>query len=422
MRRKVAITGLGMVTPVGLSAESTWAALRAGTSGVRALTEFSTEKLRTDVVASVEGLVKTQHLSNKEAEIYGRVVPFVLSACVEAMVQAGLDFPKAEDGQPAAEFPLGRDRVGCLMSTGQGAVDIFEEQILKSHEKGPRVVSPFFIPSVMLNIVSAIVSMRYGLMGPSYNIASACATGSHSIATGALLIEAGEADVMIVGGSEAATRVNTIAGFGNARALGRSIEGDPAKTSRPFDQKRNGFVMGEGAGALVLEGEDSAKARGATILSYVAGFGMSSDGDHLTRPHPEGLGLQLAIKNALRRANIGPTDVGYINPHATSTPQGDKAEYAALKAVFGDALGTIPMSATKSLLGHLLGGAGGVEGAVTVMSLRDQIAHPSINADELDADMALNLLRSETQLDARFALKVSAGFGGHNCALVFERP
>lgn len=429
-RRQVVVTGVGMVTPLGHDAESTWSALREGRSGVGFITEFSTEKLRSDIAAMVKDYDARAHLSNKEADIYGRVVPFSLGAAVEAIRQAGLDFPKAEDEVPRpwddspsrARLPIDPAKIGCLMSTGQGAVDIFEQQILKSAERGPRAVSPFFIPSVMLNIVSALVSMRYGFMGPSYNIASACATGTHSVATGALMIEAGEADVMVVGGSEAATRLNTVAGFGNARALGRSVDGDPTKTSRPFDLKRTGFVMGEGAGALVLEAEESAQRRGAKILARVSGFGMTTDGEHLTRPHTEGIGLRLAIKRAIERAGITPADIGYINPHATSTTQGDVAEYLALRHVFGERLGKIPMSATKSMLGHLLGGAGGVEAAVTVLSLRDQKLHPSINVDEIDPQFDLDLVAKERDADVKYALKVSAGFGGHNCALVLGRP
>lgn len=424
MKRRVVVTGVGMVTPLGHDAESTWAALRAGRSGVGFIEDFPTDKLRSDVAAMVKGYDPRAFLSNKEAEIYGRVVPFSLGAAIEALRMAGLDHPKPEDEVPRPggdRLPVDPSRIGCLMSTGQGAVDIFEQQILKSAERGPRAVSPFFIPAVMLNIVSALVSMRYGFMGPSYNIASACATGTHSIATGTLLIEAGEADVMVVGGSEAATRLNTVAGFGNARALGRSVDGDPTKTSRPFDKKRTGFVMGEGAGALVLEAEESAKRRGATPLARVAGFGMTSDGEHLTRPHSEGVGLRLAIERALARAGIGPGDVSYINPHATSTTQGDLAEYAALKDVFGEQLANIPMSATKSMLGHLLGGAGGVEAAVTTLTLRDQVMHPSINVEELAEGLALDLVRAERAAELRYALKVSAGFGGHNCALVLAR-
>jgi 3-oxoacyl-[acyl-carrier-protein] synthase II len=424
MSRPVVVTGVGMVTPLGHDAETTWRALRDGKSGVGFITEFSTEKLRSDISAMVKDFETQKFLSSKEADIYGRVVPFCLGAAVEALAQAGLDVPRPDDEIPrpgSTRLAVDPTRIGCLLSTGQGAVDIFEQQILKSHERGPRAVSPFFIPSVMLNIVSALVSMRYGFMGPSYNIASACATGTHSIATGTLMIEAGEADVMVVGGSEAATRLNTVAGFGNARALGRSLDGDPTKTSRPFDKKRTGFVMGEGAGALVLEAEESAKARGATILARVLGFGMTSDGEHLTRPHTEGLGLKLAAERAIKRAKLTPADIDYINPHATSTTQGDIAEYLALKSVFGDRLAQIPISATKSMLGHLLGGAGGVEGAVTVMSLRDQELHPSINVDELDPDFALDLVQTARKGDYKTALKISAGFGGHNCALVFGR-
>jgi 3-oxoacyl-[acyl-carrier-protein] synthase II len=423
--RKIVVTGVGMVTPLGHDRESTWNALLAGESGVRKITEFSTEKLRSDVAAMVQGYDPKRHLSAKESEIFGRVVPFALGAAVEAIAEAGFDKPKPEDEVAAigvsARLGVDPTRIGCLMSTGQGAVDIFEEQLLKAHEKGPRVVSPFFIPSVMLNVVPALVAMRYGFMGPSYNIASACATGTHAVATSAMMIEAGEADVMIAGGSEAATRVATVAGFGNARALGRSIDGDPTKTSRPYDKRRNGFVMGEGAGAIVLEEEAHARARGAKILARVSGYGMTSDGHHLTGPHADGLGLRLAILRALARAGIEPGDVGYINPHATSTPQGDLAEHRALAAVFGDRLASIPISATKSMLGHLLGGAGGVEAAVTVLSLRDQRIHPSLNADELDEGVALDLPKQARAVDLAYALKLSAGFGGHNCALVFGR-
>ncbi len=424
MKRRVVVTGVGMVTPLGHDAESTWAALLEGRSGVGFITDFPIDKLRSDVAAMVRDYDPKAFLSNKEADIYGRVVPFALGAAIEAIRQAGLDVPKAEDEVPrpgVGRLPVDPARIGCLMSTGQGAVDIFEQQILKSAERGPRAVSPFFIPSVMLNIVSALVTMRYGFMGPSYNIASACATGTHSVATGTLMIEAGEADVMVVGGSEAATRLNTVAGFGNARALGRSIDGDPTKTSRPFDKKRTGFVMGEGAGALVLEAEESAKARGARVLATVEGFGMTTDGENLTRPHSEGVGLRLAIERAIARAGIGPGDIGYVNPHATSTPQGDVAEVLALRAIFGARLASIPISATKSMLGHLLGGAGGVETAVTVLSIRDQRIHPSINVDELDPELELDLAREQRALDLRHALKVSAGFGGHNCALVLGR-
>ena len=245
-KRRVVITGVGMVTPLGHDAASTWSALLAGRSGVGFLTDFPTDKLRSDVAAMVRDFDATRFLSAKEADLFGRVLPFALGAAVEALAQAGLDFPKADDEIPrpgVGRLPVDPARIGCLMSTGQGAVDIFEQQILKSAERGPRAVSPFFIPAVMLNIVAAMVSMRYGFLGPSFNIASACATGTHSLATSALFIEAGEADVMVVGGCEAATRVNTVAGFGNARALGRSIDGDPTKTSRPFDKRRNGFVM-----------------------------------------------------------------------------------------------------------------------------------------------------------------------------------
>jgi 3-oxoacyl-[acyl-carrier-protein] synthase II len=419
-RRRVVVTGLGVVSPLGNDVETTWRALLAGQSGVGFIRDFSTEKLRSDIAASVKDFDVSPFLGAKEAEIHGRVTHFCVAAATEAMTHAGLSHlrPASPDDVDEARR---RSRMGCLVSTGMGSVDVFEAQIDKSRERGPRAVSPYFVPGVMPNAAAAVISMRFGLMGPSFNLASACATGTHSIATGTLMIESGDADVMLVGGSEAATQLNTVAGFGNARALARSVEGDPTKASRPFDKKRSGFVMGEGAGALVLEAEEHAKARGAVPLAYVAGFGMATDAEHLTRPHSTGLGLAFAVEKALQRAGIGPGDVGYINPHATSTMAGDVAEYESLRRVFGDRLAEIPMSATKSMIGHLLGGAGAVESIAVVCSLRDQTLHPSINVDDLDPVFAIQLVAARREADVRYALKCSAGFGGHNCALVLER-
>lgn len=422
MRRRVAVTGLGVVSPVGNDVPTFWESLLAGKSGVGFITEFPTDKLRSDICASVKGFDIAQHMSPKEADIYGRVTHFSLGAAVEALAHAGLAGLRRTDDGPGPDVPgIDRTMIGCLMSTGQGSVDVFEEQIARSAARGPRAVSPYFIPGVMPNGGAALIAMRYGLMGPSFNIASACATGTHSIATSALMIEAGEADVMVAGGAEAATRLNTVAGFGNARALARAFEGDPTRASRPFDKKRSGFVMGEGAGALVLEAEEHARARGATILAYLAGFGMTTDAQHLTRPHAEGKGLSLAVERAIARAGVTPADIDAINPHATSTPHGDLAEVVALRHVFGDRLAEIPMSATKSMIGHLLGGAGAVESIAVVCSLRDQILHPSINVEELDPECRVRLVRERQRASVRWAVKSSAGFGGHNCALVFER-
>ncbi len=422
MRRRVAVTGLGVVSPVGNDVATFWESLLAGKSGVGFITEFPTDKLRSDIAASVKGFDVSRYLSAKEADVYGRVTHFSVAAAEEALGHAGLGgLRKPDEGAPAELPGVDRTMIGCLMSTGQGSVDVFEEQVAKSAARGPRAVSPYFIPGVMPNGAAALISMRYGLMGPSYSLASACATGTHSIATSALMIEAGDADVMVAGGAEAATRLNTVAGFGNARALARALDGDPTKASRPFDKRRTGFVMGEGAGALVLEAEEHARARGAPILAYVAGFGMTTDAEHLTRPHAEGKGLALALGRAIRRAGIAPGDVDYINPHATSTTQGDVAEVLALRAVFGEHLARIPISATKSMLGHLLGGAGAVETIAVVCSLRDQVIHPSINVDEIEPDLGIDLVRERRPAPIRWAAKCSAGFGGHNCALVLER-
>ncbi|WP_437940788.1 beta-ketoacyl-[acyl-carrier-protein] synthase family protein [Sorangium sp. So ce341] len=443
MRRRVVVTGIGAVCPLGNDVATTWQNLLAGRSGVDYIRDFPVDKLRSDIAASVKGFDVGKYLSPKEADIYGRVTHLSLAAAVEALREAGIAplqrAPAADDeaaegaapraagaagaagAAPTRDGGLDRTRVGCLMSTGMGSVEIFEEQIARSAARGPRAVSPYFIPGVMPNGAAALIAMRYGLMGPSYNLASACATGTHSIATSALLIEAGEADVMVAGGAEAATRLNTVAGFGNAKALARAVDGDPTRASRPFDRRRQGFVMGEGAGALVLEEEQHARARGARPLAVVAGFGMTTDAEHLTRPHSEGLGLALSLERALARAGVAPQAIGYINPHATSTPQGDAAEVLALRRVFGERLPRIPISATKSMIGHLLGGAGAVETIAVVCSLRDQLLHPSINVDELDPEWSLDVVRERRSVDLRHAVKCSAGFGGHNCALVLER-
>ncbi|HMJ50838.1 MAG TPA: beta-ketoacyl-[acyl-carrier-protein] synthase family protein [Polyangiaceae bacterium] len=408
MVARIAVTGMGLVSPLGLDVRSYWHGLLEGRSGVSFITAFPTERLRSDIAAQITDFDPSRWLDDKEQVIYGRVVQFAVAAAAEAIAEAKLD-------------AIDKTRVGVLLSTGQGAVEIFEEQIKRSNERGPRAVSPYFIPGVMLNAVSAVVTVKHGFMGPSFNIASACATASHSIAVSAMMLLSGEADVMIAGGGEAATRLNTVAGFGNARALARAFQGDPTRASRPYDADRSGFVMGEGAGALVLETEAHAKARGATPLAYVVGWGMSSDAEHITRPHPDGLGLRLAIEAALRRAAISPSEVGYINPHATSTPQGDIAEYHSLKQVFGSALPQVPISATKSMIGHLLGGAGAAEAIAVVCSLRDQRLHPSINVDRLDPIFEIDLVRRARKCDVRYAISSSAGFGGHNCVLAFER-
>jgi 3-oxoacyl-[acyl-carrier-protein] synthase II len=408
MKRQVVVTGLGIVSPLGCDVPSYWRRLCAGESGVSFITEFPTDKLRSDIAASVRDFDPSPHFSHKEQEIYGRVTQMSLVAAVEAVEHAALS-------------DVDKTRIGCLMSTGQGAVDIFEQQIEKSRERGPRAVSPFFVPGVMPNSAAALVSMRFGFMGPSFSVASACATGTHSIATSGLLIEAGEADVMIAGGAEAATRLNTVAGFGNARALAKAVDGDPTKASRPFDVDRKGFVMGEGAGVVVLEELDHARARGKEPLAYLSGWGMTSDAQHITSPHSEGTGVRLAVERALARAGLRPDDIDYLNPHATSTKLGDIAEIRALEQVFGERLASLPMSATKSLIGHLLGGAGAAEAIAVVCSLRDQRVHPSLNVDNLDPDFRLRVITRCEELRIRHALKVSAGFGGHNCALVLSR-
>lgn len=407
--RRVAITGLGAITPLGSDVPTFWRGLREGRSGVRALDRFANEQLRTDCAATVEDFPTDHLLDPRMRQLQGRVTLMLLAAAHEALGQAEL--PKEA-----------KSRTGVLLGTGQGPVDVLDAHYERVAQRGFRATSPFFIPSAMPNAASALLSIDQELRGPSFTLASACATGAHAISTGALFIATGEADAMVVGGGEAAILPGCLAGFGNARALARSYEGDPARASRPFDKARSGFVIGEGAGALVLEAEELARERGAKILGWVVGWGASSDAEHIARPHSEGLGLRLAVERALSRAQIAASEIGYINPHATSTPQGDIAEYLALKAALGDALARTPISATKSMIGHLLGGASAVESVATVCSLRDGLAHPSINIDDRDPVFDLDLVEGGPRsIDARYALKTSAGFGGHNAALVFER-
>jgi 3-oxoacyl-[acyl-carrier-protein] synthase II len=404
---RIAITGLGVVSPLGSDVETMFDRLLAGESGVGPLDLFPIDKLRTDCAAIVRDFDASKALDEKERELHGRVTQMLVVAAEQAVAQAAMPATSAE-------------RVGVLLGTGQGAVEIIENNVHKVAERGVRSVSPFFIPTAMPNAASALVSIRHGYRGPSFTIASACATGTNAMAIGGLLIAAGEADAMIVGGGEAALFPNCVAGFGNARALAKSHEGDPKRASRPFDKHRNGFVIGEGAGALVLESEAHAKARGAKILAYLDGWGQTSDAEHVARPHPEGRGLQLAIEAALRRAGMTPNDLAYVNPHATSTQAGDIAEYHAMRAALGAQAAKIPISATKSMIGHLLGGAGAVESVATVMTVHRRSIHPSINLDERDPIFELDIVTERRALGAGAALKTSAGFGGHDCALIIS--
>jgi 3-oxoacyl-[acyl-carrier-protein] synthase II len=407
--RRVVVTGLGVVSPVGNDVETFWGALRAGRSGVSLIDLFPIDKLRTDVAAIVREVPESSALSAKEREMHGRVTQMLCAAGEQAVMQAGL---ASLPGDAA-------DRVGVILGTGQGPVEILERNFEKVHERGVRTVSPYFIPTAMPNAATALVSIRYGFRGPSWTMASACATAMHALIAAALLVESGDADAMVVGGGEAALYPSCLAGFGNARALARSFEGDPKRASRPYDVGRTGFVIGEGAGALVIEAEEHARARGATVLATLLGWGSSSDASHLVRPPDDGAGLALAIDRALRRAEIAPSDLGYLNPHATSTQAGDVAELRAMERALGAALRDAPVSATKSILGHLLGGAGAVETIATVCSVRDAVIHPSINLDAKDAVFAeLDVATRERAMTKRIALKLSAGFGGHNAALV----
>jgi 3-oxoacyl-[acyl-carrier-protein] synthase II len=412
-RHRVVITGLGLVTPVGNDVKTAWAALLAGTSGAATITQFEpTEEFSTRFACEVKGFDPEQHMDRKEVRRTDRFAQFALAVSHEALLHSGL----GEDLAPAD-----RERVGVLIGSGIGGIATFEEQTRIMIERGPRRVSPFFVPMFIPDMASGLVSMRYGAQGPNYATVSACASSAHALGNSFRLIQGGEADVMITGGTEATVTPLTIAGFGNMRALS-SRNDSPETASRPFDADRDGFVLGEGAGTMILESLEHALSRGATILGEMVGYGQSADAYHMTAPAPEGAGAQLAMRAALRDAELEPGDVDYINAHGTSTPANDVNETRAIKAVFGDAARNLVVGSTKSMTGHLLGAAGGVEGIITTLVARTGQIPPTINFSTPDPECDLDYAHNDRRdREVRAALTNSFGFGGHNVCLAVRR-
>ena len=411
MERRVVITGLGMLSPLGNSVAENWENALAGKSGIGPITLFDASRLNTQFGGEVRGFDPSTVMDRKEVKRYERFVHFALGAAAEAVADSGLTF----EGELA-------ERSGVVLGTGMGGLLAIEETRMVLNEKGPGRVSPFFIPSCIINMAPGLVSMKYNLLGPNYSTVSACASAGHALADAYHFIQRGEADVMLTGGTESVMTELAFAGFNSARALSTRNE-NPQAASRPWDKDRDGFVMGEGAGLLVLEELEHAKARGAKIYAEVIGAGMSADAYHITAPHPEGLGAKLAIKGALRSAGIRPEEVGYINAHGTSTDLGDKGETEAIKAVFGEHAYKLAVSSTKSMHGHLLGAAGGVEAILTVLALKHQVLPPTINLENqdpaCDLDYVPNKARKVEGLEV--ALSDSFGFGGTNITLAFRR-
>ena len=408
-RRRVVITGLGLISPVGNSVEEGWQNIIAGVSGIAPITRFDTTTFPVKFAGEVKNFDITQYISAKDARRMDTFIHYGLAAGMQAVRDAGLDKEGAADPE----------RVGVAIGSGIGGLPLIEETKHEYDAAGVRKVSPFFVPGSIINMISGNLSIEFGFKGPNLSIVTACTTGTHSIGEAARIIEYGDADVMVAGGAESTVSPLGMGGFCAARALSTRND-DPATASRPWDKDRDGFVLGEGAGVLVLEEYEHAKARGARIYAEVAGYGMSADAYHITAPNMDG--PRRSMVNALKNAGMGPADVQYVNAHGTSTPLGDKNESDAIKAAFGDAAKDIVVNSTKSMTGHLLGGAGGVESLFTVLAIHHQISPPTfniINQDpECDLDYCANTARP-MKIDV--ALKNNFGFGGTNGSLVFKR-
>jgi 3-oxoacyl-[acyl-carrier-protein] synthase II len=407
---KVVVTGLGAVTPLGLDVATSWQGICAGTSGAANIDQFDASAFTTRFSASVKSFSVEGYLESRDAR---RMDPFIQYGMV-AGIQAFRDSGFEVTDQNA-------HRVGCAIGSGIGGIGSIEDTAMLVEQKGPKRVSPFFVPGAIINMIAGNLSILYNLQGPNLAVVTACTTGTHNIGLGARLIAAGDVDAMLVGGAEMATTPVGIGGFAAARALSTRND-DPESASRPWDADRDGFVLGDGAGILLLESYDSAKARGAHIYCELTGFGMSGDAYHMTSPPEDGRGAAAAMQQALNDAELEPADIGYVNAHGTSTAAGDLAETLAIKAVFGDHASELAVSSTKSMIGHLLGAAGSVEAILTILALRDGVAPPTINLDNPSPGCDLNFVPHHAQERVmRHALSNSFGFGGTNGSLIFSQ-
>ena len=407
-KTRVVVTGLGAITPLGNTLDESWRHALDSKSGATFLDEFDTSNSRVRIGAPIKDFDPAAYFDKSEARRFDRFILIGQAAAVQAIQQAGLD---------TAPDP---SRIGVAMGSGIGGINTIEAQHSVLIDRGPRRVSPFFVPSSIINMISGNISIKYGFEGPNIAIVTACTTGTHNIGYGARAIQYGDADAMVVGGSEWSTSPLTIAGFSSMRALSTRND-DPVGASRPWDRGRDGFVLGDGAGALIIESEEHARARGAEILCELTGFGMSADAHHMTSPPDSGRGAVTSMRNALKDADMDSQDIGYINAHGTSTPQGDVAEAQSIKEVFGRDT-KIPVSSNKSQFGHLLGAAGAVEAAFSIMSLRDQVAPPTINLDDPDDECDLDFVpHTAKQVSVTSVLSNSFGFGGTNGTLIFSK-
>ncbi len=411
--RRVVVTGLGALTPIGNSVPDFWDAMMAGRSGAGPITHFDTAAYATTFACEVKDFNPGDYLDPKEARRLDPFAQFAIVAADEALQDAGLD--------TEALSPEEKTRIGVVMGSGIGGMKLFQDQVVTYAEHGPRRLSPFFVPMMIIDMAPGLISMRHGLHGPNYATVSACATSNNALGDAWMVIKAGLADIMVAGGTDASITEVGLGGFGNMKALSTRND-EPMTASRPFDATRDGFVMGEGAGALILEEYEHAKARGATIYAEVVGLGMSADAHHISAPHPEGLGAKLAMEQALDSAGLEPEAVDYLNMHGTSTPLGDVAETKAIKAVFGDHAYQMNLSSTKSMTGHLLGAAGAVEAIASVLAITNGKVPPTINFETPDPACDLNYTFNTPQdRDVTVALSNAFGFGGHNTCVVFKK-
>lgn len=411
-RRRVVVTGLGCLSPVGNTVEAAWANLLAGQSGIDLITHFDASNFACKIAGEVKGFDLESYISAKEARTMDTFIHFGIAAAAQAVADAGLPVGEALSEDEAC-------RIGCIIGSGIGGLPLIENMHAELTNRGPRRISPFFVPASIINMISGHVSMRFGFKGPNLAVVTACTTGLHCIGEAARKIEYGDADVIVAGGSEATISPLGVGGFASMRALSTRND-DPKTASRPWDKDRDGFVLGEGAGVLVLEEYEHAKARGAKIYAELSGYGMSADAGHMTAPSMDG--PRRAMLNALRNAGVNPDEVDYLNAHGTSTPLGDVNETNAIKAALGDHARNIVVNSTKSMTGHLLGGAGGVESVFTVLAIYHQKSPPTINIFNQDAECDLDYC-ANTARDMKIdvALKNNFGFGGTNGSLVFKR-
>lgn len=410
MENRVVVTGMGALTPIGLTVQDYWQALLKGQDGIGLVTYFDASDFTSQIVGELKDFEPSAYFNPKEARRFDPFVQYALAATIEAIADAGLDLDA-----------LDRSRAGVIVSSGIGGIATLEKQHSTLLNRGPSKISPFFIPMMISDMAPGQISIQFGLKGPNYTTVSACASAGHAIGDAYRILQRGDADVMIAGGTEATITPLALAGFCAMQALSTRND-EPHRASRPFDAERDGFVMGEGAGILVLETLDHAQARGASIHGEIVGCAYTADAHHITAPAPGGEGAARVMKLALEDAGLNPQEVDYINAHGTSTPLNDKFETAAIKTVFGEHAHKVPISSTKSMIGHLLGAAAGVELIAALLSIRDEVVHPTVNYEHPDPECDLDYVPNESRnCPVRVAISNSFGFGGHNVTLVVRK-